>query len=145
MPFKIITIPFDNKLKVFNTEILENWTMNKKILSYKVEFVKIYNESFWTIFLEYELPDGIEKFKIDESMSESDKLLMIKLKEWRTEEAKNIGIPSYIIAKNEHFIEIVKKKPKTLQELKMINGIGDKKIKDYGEKILQIVKNFYGD
>lgn len=88
--------------------------------------------------------EGIAEKKRD-GLNEAEQVLLGKLKEWRSEVSKEQGVPSYVVAKNEHLIAIVKNKPQTLQELRTINGIGEKKIKDYGEKILDIVVNFFGD
>ncbi len=147
MAFKIITIPFDNKIKEFKNEIIEKEIGNKNILNYKVELINIENEFFWTFFIEYKNLDGIDEIKLlnNKKLTEAEEVLLSKLKEWRRTEAKEKGIPSYVVAKNEHLFEIIKNKPKTLKELKNINGIGDKKVKDYGEKILEILKNFYGE
>lgn len=147
MGFKIVTIPFDKEIKEFKNEIIEKEIENKNILNYKVELISMENEFFWTFFIEYKNLDGLEKVEAnkEKKLTEAEEVLLSKLKEWRSTIAKEKGVPSYVVAKNEHLFEIIKKKPKTLQELKNINGIGEKKVKDYGEKILEILKNFYGE
>lgn len=147
MGFKIVTIPFDKEIKEFKNEIIEKEIENKNILNYKVELISMENEFFWTFFIEYKNLDGLEKVEAnkEKKLTEAEEVLLSKLKEWRSIIAKEKGVPSYVVAKNEHLFEIIKKKPKTLQELKNINGIGEKKVKDYGEKILEILKNFYGE
>ena len=145
MNLKILTIPFDEKLGEFKNELLDRNINNKKIETYKAELIKVNEKFFWTVFVKYDELEGIEIFKDSNILNEAETSLLGNLKEWRSEEAKKQGIPSYVIAKNEHLISIVKNKPKTLQDLKLINGIGEKKAKDYGEKILEIVKKFYGD
>lgn len=150
MPFKIITIPFDEQICEFKNELLDKYVNNKKVEYFTTTFVSINEKPYWSLFIKYSELDGIEihKEKVEkeeQQFNEAEKKLFKKLKEWRSEEAKTAGVPSYVIAKNEHLVSIIKNNPKTLQDLKLINGIGEKKIKEYGEKVLGILKNFYGD
>ncbi len=54
MPFKIITIPFDNDKLCFMEEIINNFILNKKIKFYETKFFSQDNKSYWTIFIEFE-------------------------------------------------------------------------------------------
>jgi bloom syndrome protein len=58
---------------------------------------------------------------------------------YRNEEAKRIKCAPYRIFTNQSLEEIVKKNPKTEQELKTIGGIGEAKIKDFGRDIIRLV------
>ncbi len=51
------------------------------------------------------------------------------------------GFPVYLIATNRQLTEIVIKRPNTLEGLKMIEGMGEKKVKKYGREILNIIKS----
>ena len=61
------------------------------------------------------------------------------LKDWRNQLAKAKGCPAYNIARNAQLLEIVKKGPKTLAELKEVAGCTEKFCKLYGEDILKMV------
>ena len=63
-----------------------------------------------------------------------------ELKEYRLGRSKADGIKSYFIYSNVQLEEIVNKKPKTVDELKSINGFGDVKCKKYGQDIIGIVR-----
>ena len=55
------------------------------------------------------------------------------------------NVKPYIVFSDSVLIEIANTKPKTLEELGSINGIGNKKIDKYGSDVLSIVKNSRSD
>jgi len=144
MNFRIITIPFDETKELFLEEELNKFTVNKKILNYKAEFFVKNDKAFWTIFIEYENvhleSKGQSTKHIESSLSESDKLLFQKLKDWRKETAEKQGYPVYIVANNKELLSIINDKPKSLEALKNIEGFGVKKIESYGKEIIDIMK-----
>ena len=83
---------------------------------------------------------------LDDSLQEKYNLthlpLYNKLLEYRSTEAKRQKIAPYRIFNNQTLEEIVKKKPTNEKELKMINGIGDAKIKEFGKDIIKLVSMF---
>ncbi|MBL0725823.1 MAG: DNA helicase RecQ [Alphaproteobacteria bacterium] len=68
--------------------------------------------------------------------------LLTKLKEKRLELAKKHNIPPYIIFHNAALIHMVKDKPKTLEEMSQISGVGNAKLKKYGEIFLETLLSF---
>lgn len=142
--FKILTIPFDSQIKEFKNELIDKNISNKKILNYKVELIKEEGEYYWSVFFEYEELEGmVISSKESKILNEAELKILDILKEWRKNKAFEKGIPPYVIAKNEQLVEIIKNNPKTLAELQNINGIGEKKSKEYGEEIIEIIKKFY--
>tara|TARA_B100000945_G_scaffold320463_1_gene330599 strand:+ start:1758 stop:2855 length:1098 start_codon:yes stop_codon:yes gene_type:complete len=71
-------------------------------------------------------------------MTHTDKVIFESLKKWRLDKAKNKGWPAYTIFHNSHLQNIVNAKPKTLDELLTVNGVGPKKIKEYGNEIISM-------
>ncbi len=64
---------------------------------------------------------------------------------WRSAEAKDRGVPAYVVMTNRAIIEIQARLPQNIGELKSISGIGTVKTKQYGEDIITIVKDFCYD
>lgn len=58
------------------------------------------------------------------------------LRDWRAEQAKEDGVPPYIICTNKQLGAIVKARPGSLSQLGEIDGIGKAKIEKYGQIIL---------
>lgn len=77
----------------------------------------------------------------EEDLSEEDKIIYNKLKDWRYEKSKELNQPPYIIFHNSHLMSIAKFKPYNLQDLEQINGLGESKIKRYGTEIIEVLEN----
>ncbi len=67
--------------------------------------------------------------------------LIEALQTYRTAQAKLEGMPPYIIYSNKVLTSIAEQKPKTLNALLEIDGVGKAKVEKYGAAILEIVKN----
>ena len=138
---RIFTIPFSPEHGTFFEDELNSFISDKKVKQIKAEFFQSGSKAYWTVFVEYE-PILDESPPVDSSLSERDKLLYERLRQWRAERAKKDGIPTYIIATNRELLSIVNQKPRSKQALKEIKGFGRKKIAKYGEEILNIVEAF---
>ncbi len=66
--------------------------------------------------------------------------LIDALQTYRTTQAKLEGMPPYIIYSNKVLTSISEQKPKTLNALLEIDGVGKAKVEKYGAAILEIVK-----
>jgi superfamily II DNA helicase RecQ len=141
MTFRIITIPFNEAHECFSVEDLNNFCLNKKIIRTQQEFFHKDRKFYWTVFLEYE---SIHENQPDNNtLNEAERLIYQRLREWRKEQAGKEGISVFIIANNKQLIEITKKRPKTLESLYQIQGIGKKKVDLYGKAIISLIKSFY--
>ena len=56
-------------------------------------------------------------------------------------ESKELKIPAYIVFTNQTLFELVKKKPKTINELYKITGLGEERINNFSNDLLAIIKN----
>ena len=158
---KIVTLPFDDKVKEFEQEKLEKVLKDVQIVKYQAELVKIEGKYYWTAFVECEKLEKINKNSEKNNFTENgkefkdanknymeylteDEMELYKiLKEWRAGEAQLLGYPPYIIASNQLLANIAKTNPKNMEELSQLKGMGKRKIRDYGEEILLILENFY--
>lgn len=68
-----------------------------------------------------------------------DKSLFSKLKTWRIKTAKQKRIPAYMVFSDTTLQAIASKCPVSISELSKISGIGDKKLEQYGESILELI------
>jgi ATP-dependent DNA helicase RecQ len=65
--------------------------------------------------------------------------LFESLREWRASEAREQGVPAYIVFGDATLRGIAVTKPGTLAELGGISGIGEKKLEQYGDALLGVV------
>jgi len=61
------------------------------------------------------------------------------LKAWRSEVAKEHGLPAYVIFQNTTLAEMARVLPADLAELGEISGVGAKKLEAYGREILRVL------
>jgi len=65
--------------------------------------------------------------------------LFEKLREWRAAEARDQGVPAYIIFGDATLRGIAISRPSTRDELGLISGVGEKKLDSYGQGLLEVV------
>jgi ATP-dependent DNA helicase RecQ len=72
-------------------------------------------------------------------VSVGDPDLFAALKTWRSEVARSRGVPAYVVLHDATMDGIAAARPRTLDELRRIPGIGDKKLEHYGAALLALV------
>ncbi|HPG76246.1 MAG TPA: DNA helicase RecQ [Rhodoglobus sp.] len=65
--------------------------------------------------------------------------LFERLRSWRAEQARDQGVPAYIVFGDATLRGIAVTRPATLAELGGISGVGEKKLEQYGESLLEVV------
>jgi ATP-dependent DNA helicase RecQ len=71
--------------------------------------------------------------------SAGDPDLFAALKTWRSEVARSRGVPAYVVLHDATLDGIAAARPRTLDALRGIPGIGDKKLEHYGAALLSLV------
>ncbi|MEM9113662.1 MAG: ATP-dependent DNA helicase RecQ [Myxococcota bacterium] len=66
-------------------------------------------------------------------------LLLDALRSWRTDTARRLGKPPYVVAHDALLIRICAERPRTLDELAALPGIGPAKLEQFGPEILETV------
>jgi len=72
-------------------------------------------------------------------LSERDRELFELLRGWRVDLAKQKGVPPYVIFHDKTLAEIATERPADKSALRLITGVGEKKVERYGEDIARIV------
>lgn len=152
MYVKVITLRYQEAPQGFPEGALRQATAGREVLEVREHFFTHGNVPHLALVLL--LGDGPSEggFRArdpnapdpEESIPEDRRPIYRDLKRWRNERAKVDGRPAYAIARNTQLAEIVNKAPKSLAELKQIDGIGDAFCRDYGAAVLELV-NRTGD
>ena len=74
----------------------------------------------------------------DDLIDRADLALFEKLKAWRTERAA--GKPAYTVCADRTLIDLVRRRPRTMEELAEIHGIGPTRLKAFGRELLGLLK-----
>lgn len=80
------------------------------------------------------------KLEADNEEKVLNNMLFNKLKLWRRDVAIQEGVKPYIIFSDATLIELCNKLPQNKEELLEIRGMGEKKFKKYGEKLIELLK-----
>ncbi|NHZ99438.1 DNA helicase RecQ [Massilia sp. CCM 8734] len=79
------------------------------------------------------------KAHVEMELSKSEQAIFEKLRWWRMETARAHNVPAYVIFVDATLREIAKAKPTSLQELRGVTGVGEKKLVSYGDEIVAII------
>ena len=74
----------------------------------------------------------------------ADEKLLIKLKEVRKKEAGKAGIADYMVFSDATLDDMVKRKPKTVEELAEVEGVGEVKLIKFGRPFISAIRKFEG-
>lgn len=74
------------------------------------------------------------------SMVMPDKALMTRLKAWRLDVSKNLGIPAFRILTDKSLRQIAIDAPASVDDLRKISGVGPKFVENWGNDIVKLVK-----
>jgi ATP-dependent DNA helicase RecQ len=74
-----------------------------------------------------------------EAGPEPDPALLAQLKAWRTEEARRKSMPPYVIFHDRTLAELAAARPRDLQSLRQVPGIGPAKLEAYGAALLALL------
>ncbi len=76
---------------------------------------------------------------VESDLSGAEQAIFDKLRWWRVETARKHNVPAYVIFHDATMREIAKAKPGSLNDLRNISGVGEKKLETYGEEIVSLI------
>jgi len=133
-------LPFEKTIEGFDNEMITKFCLNKKVHSIKSSTLKIDGKYYVNVSIIYD-----EVLKDDEKMksplTESQSLLVTKIKEWRKNKADQLGLPAFMIFNNNQLLQMVTGKYISLERLKQIKGFGKSRVEKYGKDIVTLIKN----
>jgi ATP-dependent DNA helicase RecQ len=72
-------------------------------------------------------------------LSAEEQAIFEKLRWWRVETARKHNVPAYVIFHDATMREIARIKPGSLDDLRNVSGVGEKKLETYGEEIVSLI------
>jgi len=106
MNVKIITLPFDPTRNVFDDDTINQFTINKHIISMNSQFFYHNNQPYWSVFIEYNVDVELTPQEdLKSSLDQPGLLFYKRLQEWRKIKADEHKIPVFIIATNKQMIK----------------------------------------
>ncbi len=87
------------------------------------------------------MPELPEEEPVDESAL-PNRSLFYKLRSWRWQKSIDLDTPAYNIFTQKSLYDMVTNLPRDLKALSTTNGMGNKRIKMYGDEILEIIEKY---
>ncbi|MBB6135390.1 MAG: DNA helicase RecQ [Massilia sp.] len=72
-------------------------------------------------------------------LSRSEQGIFERLRSWRMGTAREHGVPAYVVFQDATLREIAKVKPTSIDQLRGVTGVGEKKLVSYGDAIVAII------
>jgi superfamily II DNA helicase RecQ len=118
-----------------------------RIIDVEKKFIDSERGTGWAVLVEYaqdskQASSSGPKVDYQAILSEQEFAFFSYLRDLRKSMAEKQAVPVYAIFTNEQLSQMVKKTPKTIQELMQIPGIGEAKAKQYGDVFLQAIKKY---
>jgi ribonuclease D len=78
------------------------------------------------------------------TLTPEEKQIVACLKKWRLERANTQRVPAYMVCADRTLEHLARERPATLEALSSIYGLGESKIKNFGEEMLRALKDASG-
>ena len=83
-----------------------------------------------------------KKAKAKSELRSMDQELFEALRKLRTELADEQGVPPYVIFSDASLVEMARQRPQSDDTFKFIHGVGEMKLKRYGDRFMQVVRDY---
>ncbi len=145
MKVKVLKIRVSDQFQNMDEAILNDYLERFDIIDLHTQMV-LGDINYWSVLINYEekqlKPNSNKNNSTpQEALSEEELIIYNKLKEWRTEKARDSQLPPYVIFHNAHLVSIAKHKPNTFEDFDNIEGLGKAKVEKYGNEVLAVLEN----
>lgn len=153
MPLRFFVVPIRNLEQA--SEPVNAFLASHQVFSVDRRWVDLGTESFWAFCIDYHALKGAPfpssnngnyRPKVDykEVLSPQEFAVYSRLRAFRKTISQTDAVPVYAIFSNEQLAEITRKNCRTLDELATIDGIGEGRVKKYGERLLAVMNGNEG-
>jgi ATP-dependent DNA helicase RecQ len=77
---------------------------------------------------------------MDAELGVTDQRRFEALRSWRLGQAREQGVPPYVVFHDRTLIEIARGRPSSLAELSAVPGVGQAKLERYGLAVLAVIQ-----
>jgi len=131
------------------TDELNTFLRSHRIVNVEKRLIDGERGTGWVFLIEYgndgsKNSTGSSSQRIDyrEVLNSEEYAFFDSLRNLRKVIAEKAGIPVYAVFTNDQLAAMVKIKPKTIKDLMSISGVGESRVKQYGEIFLNLILNY---
>jgi ATP-dependent DNA helicase RecQ len=82
---------------------------------------------------------------VESDLSAAEQAIFDKLRWWRVETARKHNVPAYVIFHDATMRDIARAQPASLDDLRGVTGVGEKKLETYGAEIVALIAGLADD
>ena len=129
------------------TDELNDFLRSHRIVNVEKRLIDGERGTGWVFLIEYgtdgakSTSNSSQRVDYREVFNATEYALFDKLRNLRKDLAEKSAIPVYAVFTNDQLAAMVKKPPKTTKDLLSIAGIGEARVKQYGETFLNLFAN----
>ena len=103
-------------------------------------------EIFWSVYVEFE--NGETKRSTTtgattpQPLTEAESQLYEALRAWRNARASRENVPAFFVFHNKHLEDMARTKPRSVDDVAAIHGVGRARAERYGPELLRVTKGF---
>ena len=157
MNVRVFTLSFSSVLGGFDDGAVREFVKDKEVLAVRDHFFLKDESPHLVLVVTYNMPrpeqeistrksqvkeGGRDREAWRKTLEEADWPLFNTLRDWRNGQAKEEGIPPYVICTNQQLAEIAHRRPLSLNKLAAIERLGKAKLERYGKAMLGIVAEY---
>lgn len=129
----IIKVDYSDRMRIKTTPLSVDVVQGKK----RIDLSRAEN---------YKSINSTKKTKPKKSANERlEEELVQKLKNWRLDIAQEREVPAYVILTDRAIHQIATEKPIDLESLREVEGIGDKRLHDFGRALTSLVQDYMSE
>ena len=129
------------------TDELNSFIRSHRIINVEKRLIDSINGTGWAFLVEYgndgnkSTTGSSQRVDYREILNPAEYALFDKLRNLRKELAEKSGIPVYAVFTNDQLAVMVKKPPKNAKDMLAIPGVGESRVKQYGEAFINFFAN----
>lgn len=145
MKVKVLKIRIDDRFQITDEAIVNDYLSRFEIVNMNAKLVAD-EITYWSVLIYYNnkkntVISSKNTVNSESELSEEEKIIYNKLKDWRADKAREAQLPAYIIFHNTHLMSIARHKPCTLDDLENVNGIEKRKVEKFDIEIIEVLEN----
>ncbi len=145
MKVKVLKIRIDDRFQITDEAIVNDYLSRFEIVNMNAKLVAD-EITYWSVLIYYNnkkntVISSKNTVNSESELSEEEKIIYNKLKDWRADKAREAQLPAYIIFYNTHLMSIARHKPCTLDDLENVNGIEKRKVEKFDIEIIEVLEN----
>jgi ATP-dependent DNA helicase RecQ len=126
--------------QLLDQELLERTAGDRPVLQLNAESAEVLRGRRSVFFRQPREEKALVEAPISEGWEEVDSELFEKLRTLRLRIADERGVPAFLVFSDATLREMARRHPGSLEELSLVSGVGERKLRDFGPRFLRVLQ-----